>query len=394
MWNQFGETPLHMASSMGFLKAVQLLLEADADVNAVDEPPPQLLIQSKETAIMTAALNGHALCIAELLKSGADANLQNRDGNTALHNCAKYGYKSCVSILLKKKVYVNIRNNEGVTPLQLALLHIKTDVARILVNYGCDVTSYSKDLLSILSLSAMCGELSLVKKCIKEGVKVNKLDIFNKTALYYTFTLDSYIFKKLPIFASHACRFDVHLQIPNRKEIVELLIRNGANVESVLAECLQDPTRDVLNKKHFSLPGNIAIFQRIIQACGFQNITVIEVDDLFWHMLSDNGKMLAKLLLFAMPRLDHKISKRLSNALDWTGAHTEDAIYVHLEAAGSDLETSNWICKRIKQPRSLQEWSRDAVRIAISCNIITNVQELRIPHMLKNYICLRDVLAI
>ena len=404
-YNKNGDSPLHVASAAGSARIVDMLLDAGAESNATDQPNPQLFTQRKETGVMVAASHGYAMCVNSLLKSGANPDLQDCNGNTALHKSCLYGYRACVKILLKYQANVNLRNSDRVTPLQLAFLHRNVDIARLLVNYGCDVTCYSSDLLSIMSLASMSGEVDIVKKCLKEGEKVNKLDKDNKSALYYTFTLD-YPYQCRCSVSSETCRndvniiqytlarFDTHSQNPNRKEITELFISSGSDVEMVLQQSLDTDLRHVLNHKHFTLPENIAIFQRIIQACGFHRISISDLEKLFWKMLSAKGRIIAKLLVFAVPRLDCRIGTKLSKAVDWTGAHTKDAIYRYLEAAGSDLEISNWIYRRTRQPRSLQEWSRDSVRRCLSSNVVYQVEDLPIPKMLKMYICLRDVLAI
>jgi len=71
-----GITPLIAASSEGHSTIVPLLLNAGADVNAVDK--------DGTTALMAASARGHIECVEKLLETKADTNAQNVDGHTAL----------------------------------------------------------------------------------------------------------------------------------------------------------------------------------------------------------------------------------------------------------------------------------------------------------------------
>ena len=64
-----GETPLMAAARSGSVPAVTLLLDRTVDVNAADT-------FQKTTALMWAAVEGHADVVDLLLKAGADPNRQ------------------------------------------------------------------------------------------------------------------------------------------------------------------------------------------------------------------------------------------------------------------------------------------------------------------------------
>jgi ankyrin repeat protein len=66
--------PLHYAADRGHLEVVQLLLDHDADINAVDD--------SNQTALMFAAICDHAQLFKYLLDRGADHRIANSDDET------------------------------------------------------------------------------------------------------------------------------------------------------------------------------------------------------------------------------------------------------------------------------------------------------------------------
>lgn len=71
-----GISPLIAASSEGHSAVVPLLIDAGADVNAVDK--------DGTTALMAAAARGHIEAVEKLLTAKANTNAQNVDGHTAL----------------------------------------------------------------------------------------------------------------------------------------------------------------------------------------------------------------------------------------------------------------------------------------------------------------------
>ncbi|RCV11122.1 hypothetical protein SETIT_2G162100v2 [Setaria italica] len=82
-------TPLKAATYAHSLKAVELLIKAGADVNAGQPVTP----------LMVAALAGYTECIKCLLKAGADANIPDDKGTLPVEIAAIQGWQECVEIL-------------------------------------------------------------------------------------------------------------------------------------------------------------------------------------------------------------------------------------------------------------------------------------------------------
>ena len=63
--------------------------------------------------------------LAEILRAGANPNLQDKDGRGALHNLALAGKWSSLMAVLKnsKSFDVNLKDNQGLTPLHQAVIH-------------------------------------------------------------------------------------------------------------------------------------------------------------------------------------------------------------------------------------------------------------------------------
>lgn len=74
--NNYGSTPLHQHACEGRVECCEVLIEAKADVNAVDE--------SEFTPLMWAVRYGESKVVTVLLEAGADVNVKNKEGNTAM----------------------------------------------------------------------------------------------------------------------------------------------------------------------------------------------------------------------------------------------------------------------------------------------------------------------
>ena len=79
----YGRTALSWASSIGHVKAAELLLEAGADTNATDH--------GLNTSLIWASANGHAEILRLLLEVGAAKNCTDHNGRTALMRAAGNG---------------------------------------------------------------------------------------------------------------------------------------------------------------------------------------------------------------------------------------------------------------------------------------------------------------
>ena len=86
--------------------ACKELIVAGADVNAACQC-------HGSTPLMFAAKSGHIHCLHELIVSGAQLNIQNKNGNTATMHTAQTGHVSCLCELIGSGANVNMKNKDG-----------------------------------------------------------------------------------------------------------------------------------------------------------------------------------------------------------------------------------------------------------------------------------------
>jgi ankyrin repeat protein len=115
-----GWTPLHNAARYGHIGASQALIYGGAEVDMPDNEgltPIMVLIKRGNTLEIRRYLTSLRV---SLLKSGADPNRQDYNGNTALHHAVMANLRDAIPLLINYGASVNVKNNDGQTPLDLA----------------------------------------------------------------------------------------------------------------------------------------------------------------------------------------------------------------------------------------------------------------------------------
>lgn len=199
--NEFGHTALMIASHENRVCCVKLLLSAGADVNMKDD--------LKRTALMHASLFGKRLCngacIKELLKtSRSNINDQDCSGYTALMFASDMNRPWCVRILILAGADANIQNDDGETVWDLKRQHFihKTffrdatdDVPYML---AISSTKQANDVNHLISLADQTDQLY-----IKHRMSRIKKDLADEQCKQITNTLLSSNTLPFPIAGGH-----------------------------------------------------------------------------------------------------------------------------------------------------------------------------------------------
>ena len=119
-----GITLLIIASGLGHVEVVKLLLENGADVNTNND--------IGISALMAASSKGFVKVVKLLLEKGADVNAKNDDNLTALIIASQTGHTEVAELLLEKGADVNAKNNDGYTALMAASLEGHPEVVKLL----------------------------------------------------------------------------------------------------------------------------------------------------------------------------------------------------------------------------------------------------------------------
>ena len=96
---------------------------------------------SGDTALACAAYNGHLSTCILLLRHGANTNATSTaSGDTVLMWAAAAGHRGICELLLANEAAVNAQNTKGYSPLFRATYKSHSDVVRLLLAAGADVT--------------------------------------------------------------------------------------------------------------------------------------------------------------------------------------------------------------------------------------------------------------
>ena len=103
-----GETPLIMASNLGYTKMVELLLSKGADPNVTNEG----------FSALQYAVQGHIEIVRMLVEKGAEINKADPNGYYPIHHAASHGSIEIVKYLLSKGAIANVKGFNGETPAE------------------------------------------------------------------------------------------------------------------------------------------------------------------------------------------------------------------------------------------------------------------------------------
>ena len=101
---------IHEAAFLGDLRLLQEHIAAKSDLNQKD--------QFGSTPLIIATLFGKTDVAKQLIEAGADLDLTGADGGTALHSAAFYCRTEIVAALLAKGADISMRNQFGATALE------------------------------------------------------------------------------------------------------------------------------------------------------------------------------------------------------------------------------------------------------------------------------------
>jgi hypothetical protein len=168
--------PLVTAASDGDLPKVKELLNTGIDVNLRDK-------NTDSTALDEAVMNGNREMVRALLEAGAEINARNSRGQRALMVLDDDATEALVQDLVNAGAKVNLKDEEGDTALIHAAEWSEPEVLRALLNAGARVNAKNKAGETALMKAAEEGKLESVRLLIALGADINAKNNEGKTAL-------------------------------------------------------------------------------------------------------------------------------------------------------------------------------------------------------------------
>lgn len=131
--NHLGQTALIIAAQHSSSAVLQVLLNAEADVESDD-------IYGKNALIYAAcAAGGSYGCLDALLQAGANVDFVDLYGDTALMLAAQCGNLACLQLLIDNNADINVHNTTGKTALMFAANVSDAECVDALLQAGAEV---------------------------------------------------------------------------------------------------------------------------------------------------------------------------------------------------------------------------------------------------------------
>ncbi|XP_073186112.1 uncharacterized protein [Lepidochelys kempii] len=216
-----GAVCLHAAAKRGHAAVVKALLQRGAEVDArtkenytalhiAAQHCKPLVVQTllgfgarvqlkggkaQETPLHIAACIHEGEKVAEmLLKSGADVNVEQENGETAMHIAARHGNLRMIKALIEEGGELTSQSKAGECPLHIAVQHSHLPVVEEILNYlatekshaeaSACVNQENKNDWSPLLVAAERGHTAIVKILLQHHARVDVFDEHGKAALH------------------------------------------------------------------------------------------------------------------------------------------------------------------------------------------------------------------
>ncbi|KAJ7923155.1 ankyrin repeat-containing domain protein [Mycena leptocephala] len=156
---------ISVASYYGHLQIVQLLVDHDANVNALGG--------RLGNALQAASDGGHINIVQLLIEHSADVNAQGGEYGNALQAASSNGHINIVQLLIEHGADVNAQGGEYESALQAAFEGGHINIVQFLIEQGADVNAQCGDFGNPLQAASFDGYINIVQLLIEQGANVN-----------------------------------------------------------------------------------------------------------------------------------------------------------------------------------------------------------------------------
>ncbi|XP_056386197.1 poly [ADP-ribose] polymerase tankyrase-2 isoform X3 [Hyla sarda] len=195
----------------------------------------------KSTPLHLAAGYNRVKIVQLLLQHGADVHAKDKGDLVPLHNACSYGHYEVTELLVKHGACVNAMDLWQFTPLHEAASKNRVEVCSLLLSYGADphmLNCHNKSAIDLAPTPQLKEVLAYEFKGHSLLIAARESDV---ARIKKHLSLDIVNFRH-PQTHETALHFAASSPYPKRKQVCELLLRKGANVN--------EKTKDFLTTLH------------------------------------------------------------------------------------------------------------------------------------------------
>ncbi|XP_048382758.1 poly [ADP-ribose] polymerase tankyrase-1 isoform X1 [Stegostoma tigrinum] len=347
---------LEAARSGNEEKLMALLTPLNVNCHASDgrktaEPHPISLRcrnGNMSTPLHLAAGYNRVRIVQLLLQHGADVHAKDKGGLVPLHNACSYGHYEVTELLLKHGACVNAMDLWQFTPLHEAASKNRVEVCSLLLSHGADptlVNCHGKSAMDMAPTPELKERLAYEFKGHSLLQAAKEADL---TKVKKSLALEIINFKH-PQTHETPLHCAVASQHPKRKQVTELLLRKGANVN--------EKNKDFLTPLHVAAERAHNDVVEVLHKHGAKINALDTLGQAALHRAAHGGHLqTCRLLLsygsdpsilslqgFTAAQMGNESVQQILN--ENVPLHNSDVDYRLLEAAkAGDLETVKQLC--------------------------------------------------
>ena len=190
--NSWGDTPLHLAVTLGCVDQIKLLVSTDAFVN--------VRRNDGNTPIHLAAWTDNLQILDILVSATSDSDIltvlneRNQYGETPLHIATRAGRADMCKAVIASGSKVNAFRSDGWAPIHLAW---NLQVLQVLIDQGCDVELRSRRGSTALHIAVENHYYEGARKLLAAGANVDAFDGYGRTPLTIAMSMGDEVFVRI-----------------------------------------------------------------------------------------------------------------------------------------------------------------------------------------------------
>lgn len=170
-----GQTPLHVAPTVGHCAVTRQLIEAGDGINPRDK--------DGSSPLHCAASAGHYNVVLLLLGMGASSG-PDKNGRTPLHRAAQKGRETIVNLLLRNGTDLSVSDGSDLTALHQSALEGHENVVALLLENGASLSATDRIGRTPLHCAVDKGRNAAVKVLLMQGARISSTDHDFRTPLH------------------------------------------------------------------------------------------------------------------------------------------------------------------------------------------------------------------